>query len=117
MIGTTRQKHIEKMPGCRVSRHPGISSQIIDQAASAQYSVRFALPLVDPANLPDSIHWMIFNVRRVSRNATPFRDWTRIRTTDHRAENSSFFLIIAHIYLMSVCEFLLHSCHPVDILE
>ena len=72
IIGTTGQKHIAKMPGCRVSRHPGISSQIIDQAASAQYSVRFALPLVDPANLPDSIHWMIFNARRVSRNTTPF---------------------------------------------
>ena len=26
IIGTTGQKHIAKMPGCRVSRHPGISS-------------------------------------------------------------------------------------------
>ena len=76
MIETTRQKHIEKMPGCRVSRHPGISSQITGQAASVQYSVRFALPPVDPVNLPDSVHLIIINVRRVSRNATPFRDLT-----------------------------------------
>ena len=48
IIGTTGQKHIAKMPGCRVSRHPGISSQIADQAASVQYSVRFALSPVDP---------------------------------------------------------------------
>ena len=26
-------------------------------------------------------------------------------------------LIIAHIYLMSVCEFLLQSCHPMDIIK
>ena len=26
IIGTIWQKHIAKMPGCRVSRHPGISS-------------------------------------------------------------------------------------------
>ena len=50
MIGTIWQKYIVKMPGCRVSRHPGISSQIADQAASVQYSVRFPLPQVDPVN-------------------------------------------------------------------
>ena len=50
IIGTTRQKHIAKMPGCRVSRHPGTSSQITVQAASVQYSVRFALSPVDPVN-------------------------------------------------------------------
>ena len=68
IIGTTGQKHIAKMPGCRVSRHPGISSQITGQAASVQYSVRFALPPVDPVNLPDFVHLIIFSVRRVSRN-------------------------------------------------
>ena len=86
IIGTTGQKHIAKMLGCRVSRHPGISSQITSQAASVQHSVRFPLPQVDPVNLPNSIHWMILNARRVSRNATPFRDLTEFRTTDHRAE-------------------------------
>ena len=91
IIGTTGQKHIAKMPGCRVSRHPGISSQITSQAASVQYSVRFALPPVAPVNLPNSIHWMIFSVRRVSLNATPFRDWIKFRTTDHRAEYFSFY--------------------------
>ena len=50
IIGTTGQKHIAKMPGCRVSRHPGISSQITSQAASVQHSVRFPLPQVDPVN-------------------------------------------------------------------
>ena len=50
IIGTTGQKHIAKMPGCRVSRHPSIFSQIADQAASVQYSVRFALSPVDPVN-------------------------------------------------------------------
>ena len=91
IIGTTGQKHIAKMPGCRVSRHPGISSQITGQAASVQHSVRFPLPQVDPVNLPNSIHWMILNARRVSRNATPFRDWIKFRTTDHRAEYFSFY--------------------------
>ena len=91
IIGTTGQKHIAKMPGCRVSRHPGISSQITGQAAFVQYSVRFPLPQVDPVNLPNSIHWMILNARRVSRNATPFRDWTRFRTTDHHAEYFSYY--------------------------
>ena len=86
IIGTTGQKHIAKMPGCRVSRHPGISSQITGQAAFVQYSVRFPLPQVDPVNLPNSIHWMILNARRVSRNATPFRDLTKLRTTNHCAE-------------------------------
>ena len=50
IIGTTGQKHIAKMPGCRVSRHPGISSQITGQAAFVQYSARFALSSVDPVN-------------------------------------------------------------------
>ena len=50
MIGTVGQKHIEKMPGCRVSRHPGTSSQITVQAASVQHSVRFPLLQVDPVN-------------------------------------------------------------------
>ena len=27
-----------------------------------------------------AIHWMILNARRVSRNATPFRDWIKFRT-------------------------------------
>ena len=45
-----RQKHIEKMPGCRVSRHPGFSSQITSQAASVQHSVQLPLPPVDPVN-------------------------------------------------------------------
>ena len=39
IIGSTGQKHIAKMLGCRVSRHPGISSQITSQAASVQHSV------------------------------------------------------------------------------
>ena len=29
--------------------------------------------------------------RRVSRNATPFRDWTKFHTTDHCAEYFSFY--------------------------
>ena len=33
-----------------------------------------------------AIHWMILNARRVSRNATPFRDWIKFRTIDHCAE-------------------------------
>lgn len=50
IIGTTGQKHIAKMPGCRVSRHPGFSSQITSQAASVQHSVQLPLPPVDPVN-------------------------------------------------------------------
>ena len=91
IIGTTWQKHIAKMPGCRVSRHPGISSQITGQASSVQHSVQLPLPPVDPVNLPNSIHWMILNARRVSRNARPFRDWIKFCTTDHRAECFSFY--------------------------
>ena len=91
IIGTTGQKHIAKMPGCRVSRHPGISSQITGQASSVQHSVQLSLPPVDSVNLPNSIHWMILNARRVSRNTTPFRDWIKFRTTDHRAEYFSFY--------------------------
>ena len=105
------------MPGCRVSRHPGISSQITGQAASVQYSVRFPLPPVDPVNLPDSVHWMIFNVRRVSRNATPFRDWIKFARLITVRNAFHVILIIAHIYLISVCEFLLQSCHLVDIIK
>lgn len=51
-----RVEHIAKMPGCRVSRHPGISSQITDRAASVQtllYSVKLPLPPINPVNLPD----------------------------------------------------------------
>ena len=102
IIGTTGQKHIAKMPGCRVSRHPGISSQITGQAASVQHSVRFPLPQVDPVNLPNSIHWMILNARRVSRNATPFRDLTKLRTTNHRAEYFSFYLY-SRTHLFNEC--------------
>ena len=72
MIETTRQKHIEKMPGCRVSRHPGISSQITGQAASVQHSVRFPLPSVAPVNLPNSIHWMIFMSEGCRETRHPF---------------------------------------------
>ena len=50
MIGTIWQKYIVKMPGCRVSRHPGISSQITGQASSVQHSVQLPLPPVDPVN-------------------------------------------------------------------
>ena len=88
-----------KMPGCRVSRHPGISSQITDQAASVKtvlYSVQLPLPPVDPVNLPDSVHLIIFNIGRVSRNATPFREWTKFHTIDHRAE---YFSLLSHTFI------------------
>ena len=68
IIGTTGQKHIAKMPGCRVSRHPFE----IGQNSTRLITVRNAFHVI---------------------------------------------LIIAHIYLMSVCEFLLQSCHPMDIIK